>query len=300
MVLKNVSAATLAALLVLGAMVRLPAHAGEAEDAKDGSDRLWGLLQKKFKNPKTGEGWLNDKFENRQWFDRIAEREKAPRATAPAPAPRPGPLPTEGLVTDVADGDTLTVQGVGRIRLQGVDSPEKLHPTKPVQYLAEEASKFTRTLLQGQRVRLEYGEEAYDKYGRVLAYLYLPDGRMINAELIKAGLAYAYTRYPFKYQKEFVQYEAEARGAGLGLWADQGLGEYNWLRAQNRESFEIFEMSSSLWGIRWGDRVLVRLTTDQLRLEIEHLRKDVHTFGPRDLQRELEARGYQKAPKVNS
>lgn len=299
MVLTKASAVRLALVLALTAVSGIPAIAGQAEDARDGAERIWDLLEKKFKDKKDGEGWLNRKFENRKWFDRIAERENEKRPLPPPPPAR-GPLPTEGVVTDVADGDTLTVAGVGRIRLQGVDTPEKLHPTKPVQYLAEEASKFSKSLLTGQKVRLEYGKEPYDKYGRVLAYIYLQDGRMINAELIKAGLAYAYTRYPFKYQKEFVALEAEAREKGLGLWADQGLGEFNWLRARSREGFQVFEMSSNLWGIQWGDLVLVRLTTDQLRVEIEHLRKDVHAFGPRDLERELTARGYQKAPKVNS
>ncbi|MBI5202924.1 MAG: thermonuclease family protein [Elusimicrobia bacterium] len=228
----------------------------------------------------------------------MKEREAAPRPTPPI-TPEGKELPSEGLVADVADGDTLTVEGVGKIRLQGVDTTEKLHPTKPVQYLSAEASAFTKKII-GQRVRLEYGKELYDKYGRVLAYVFLPDGKMLNAELIRLGLGYSYTRYPHKYLKEFNRLEDEAKAGNLGLWADNGLGEYHWLRSQNREEFEVFEMSSNLWGVRWNDLVILRLTTDQMRLELEHLRKDVHTYGPKDLFKELSARGYQKASGGNS
>jgi micrococcal nuclease len=300
MVPTRAAAASLALILALSTAFTAPAAAGDAEEAKDGAARIWGLLEKKFKDEKKGEAWLNRKFENRGWFDRIKDREVGERTGSPAPRPPKTPLPTEGVVSEAADGDTLTVTGVGKIRLQGVDSTEKNHPSKPVQYLSEEASRFTRELVLGKRVRLEYGEELHDKYGRVLAFIYLPDGRMLNAELIKAGLAYAYTRYPFKYQQQFIELEARAREQGIGLWSANGLGEYHWLQAQNRDNFEVFEMSSNLWGVRWGQMVLVRLTTDQLRLELEHLRRDVNALGPRDLERELAARGYQKVSRGNA
>lgn len=289
----------LAALILTFGLFGSSARAAEAEESRDGAERLWDLLERKYKDENGGEGWLNRKFRNDEWFRKIKERETAPRRTPPGTPPDPS-LPAVGLVAAVADGDTLTVEGVGKIRLQGVDTTEKLHPAKPIQYLSAEASAFTKRVALGQRVRLEYGEELYDKYGRVLAYIYLPDGKMLNAELIKAGLGYSYTRYPHKHRQLFDQLEDEAKARNVGLWADNGLGEYHWLRAQNREEFDVFEMSSNLWGIRWHELVIVRLTTDQMRLELEHLRKDVHTFGPKDLEKELTGRGYQKAAGGNS
>ncbi|MBI4345910.1 MAG: thermonuclease family protein [Elusimicrobia bacterium] len=291
-------AVALALSLNVAALV-CPATAQEPEESRDGAQRLWDLLERKFKDEKGGEAWLNRKFRNDEWFGKIKEREVRPKP-APAPTPPGTSLPSEGAVTDVADGDTLVVAGVGKIRLQGVDTTEKLHPTKPIQYLSEEASAFTRRVALGQRVRLEYGKELYDKYGRVLAYVYLPDGRMLNAELIREGLGYSYTRYPHKHRRQFDALEEDAQKRNVGLWADHGLGEYHWLRAQNRGSFEVFAMSSNLWGVQWADLVLLRLTTDQLRLELEHLQKDVHTYGPRDLEKELTGRGYQKVPRGNS
>jgi micrococcal nuclease len=108
-------------------------------------------------------------------------------------------------VKRVIDGDTLLLSNGERVRLIGVDTPETKHPQKPVQYF-------------GKEVRLEYDWQRRDKYGRLLAYVYLMDGTFLNAEIIKQGYGFAYTRFPFKYLEEFRRYEKEARENGRGLW----------------------------------------------------------------------------------
>ena len=125
------------------------------------------------------------------------------------------------LVERVVDGDTIIVRGVGRIRLIGVDTPETVDPRRPVEFFGREASAFTKRMLEGQRVRLEYDWQRTDRYGRTLAYVRLLDGTLINAEIIRQGFGHAYTRFPFRYLDEFRQYEREARGAGRGLWGGQ-------------------------------------------------------------------------------
>jgi micrococcal nuclease len=70
----------------------------------------------------------------------------------------------------------------------------------------------------GKPVRLEYDLQRQDKYGRTLAYIYLEDGRFVNAEIIKQGYGFAYTRFPFKFLEQFRQLEREAREAKRGLW----------------------------------------------------------------------------------
>lgn len=106
-----------------------------------------------------------------------------------------------------------------RIRLIGVDTPETVHPNKPVEYFGKEASAFTKREIEGRKVRLEYDWEKKDRYGRTLAYVYrVEDGFFLNAEIIKQGYGHAYTRFPFKYLDEFRQYEKEARENGKGLW----------------------------------------------------------------------------------
>lgn len=100
----------------------------------------------------------------------------------------------------------------------GVDTPETKHPRKPVEYFGKEAYLFTKGMVEGKDVRLEYDWRKKDKYGRPLAYVYLPDGTFLNAEIIKQGYGLAYTRYPFKYLEEFRRYEKEARENRTGLW----------------------------------------------------------------------------------
>jgi len=128
------------------------------------------------------------------------------------------------LCTRVVDGDTILIEIDGkeeRIRLIGVDTPETVHPEKPVEYFGKEASEFTKNMAEGKSVRLEFDLDKRDKYGRLLAYVYLEDGTFLNAEIIKQGYGFAYTRFPFKYLDDFRQYEKEAREGGRGLWNKQ-------------------------------------------------------------------------------
>ena len=141
-------------------------------------------------------------------------------------------------VTKVVDGDTLTVEMNGKsvkIRLIGLDTPETVDPRKPVQCFGKEASERARQMLSGQNVRVEKdaSQGEYDKYGRLLAYVYLPDlpapasaggqagGTLFNKYMIASGYAHEYTyNLPYKFQKEFKAAEVQAREMKKGLWAD--------------------------------------------------------------------------------
>jgi len=130
-----------------------------------------------------------------------------------------------GKVTRVVDGDTMKVRIGGRtetVRLIGVDTPETVDPRKPVQYFGEEASEFMTKLALGERVWLEPDPQCSDrdKYRRLLRYVYLSDGTLLNAEIIAQGFGFAYTRYPFDRMKEFKKLERRARREGRGLWAE--------------------------------------------------------------------------------
>jgi micrococcal nuclease len=132
-------------------------------------------------------------------------------------------VPNDGYkyyeVERVVDGDTVSLEEIGKVRLIGVDTPETVDPRKPVQYFGKEASQFLTRLILHEKVRLEYDQEKKDKYQRTLAYVYMTDGTFVNAEIVKQGYGFAYTRFPFKYLEEFRAYEKAAREDNKGLWA---------------------------------------------------------------------------------
>ena len=106
------------------------------------------------------------------------------------------------------------------MRYLGIDAPETVHPSKPVEYFGREATEKNRELVEGKRVKLEKDAQDRDEYGRLLRYVWLDD-IMVNAELVRLGYAYSYSLPPnAKYQKLFLQLEREAREQGLGLWAE--------------------------------------------------------------------------------
>jgi micrococcal nuclease len=139
------------------------------------------------------------------------------------------PLMVPAEVIDHVDGDTVRVRipnapgnvgAVETIRLIGVDTPETVHPSKPVERFGKEASDFTRAGLLGTRVYLAFDWDLRDRYGRLLAYIYTADGRCFNAVLIREGYGFAYTRYPFQFMEEFRALEQQARAEKRGLWGD--------------------------------------------------------------------------------
>lgn len=126
-------------------------------------------------------------------------------------------------ISQFNDGDTITVEMAGKsekIRMIGVDTPETEDPRKPVQCYGKAASAFTRQLIGDQPVRLEADplNTNRDRYNRLLRYVYLPDGRMVNAEIIRQGYGFAYISFPFTKIDEFKQYQTTARDENRGLW----------------------------------------------------------------------------------
>jgi micrococcal nuclease len=135
----------------------------------------------------------------------------------------------------VVDGDTVDLLLGGRqerVRLIGVDTPETKHPDKPVECFGPEASAFTAQTLDQHQVWLTYKpDERYDKYGRLLAYLWLdldgdPEVELFNQELVARGYARVYPFFPFEYLDQFRQAEAQALSQGLGLWGECGYQPY--------------------------------------------------------------------------
>ena len=139
--------------------------------------------------------------------------EHLPRAAEPASA--------WAYVVRAVDGDTIEVRVGGRledVRYIGVDTPETVKPDTPVQCFGPQASHFDHRLVEHRRVRLVFGVERRDVYGRLLSYVYLGK-RFVNAELVRRGFARTLTIAPNdRYAERFKRLEIAAAKAGRGLW----------------------------------------------------------------------------------
>jgi micrococcal nuclease len=130
-------------------------------------------------------------------------------------------------ITRVVDGDTVRVRsgsGEETLRLIGLNTPETRDPRRGVECFGREASARAKELLEGQTVFLEAdsSQDERDRYGRLLRFVWMEDGRLFNLEMIAEGYAFEYTyERPYKYQAAFREVEAAARGAQLGLWSPQ-------------------------------------------------------------------------------
>ena len=119
-------------------------------------------------------------------------------------------------VVRVVDGDTVILAGLGRSRLIGVDTPE-VHGD-PECY-GRRASAYAERALHGRRVRYRLGAEQRDRFGRALVYLWLGDGRLFNAMLVRDGYAQPLTIPPnVEFADRFVALARRARRDGRGLW----------------------------------------------------------------------------------
>jgi len=107
-----------------------------------------------------------------------------------------------------------------KLRFIGVDTPETHDPRKAVQCFGVKAAAFTKSLIGTSNVRLESDPLSTnrDRYNRLLRYIYLPNGTLVNAEIIKQGYGFAYTGFPFTKSDEFLKDQTTAREQNKGLW----------------------------------------------------------------------------------
>ena len=170
--------------------------------------------------------------------DPSEEKKQAAATEKPEPAkeqkeePKPKPEESEAedgrydavaTVSRVVDGDTVEIEpavdGNDEVRLIGVDTPETKDPSEGVEPYGPESSNYTTSVLEGEKVELEFDEERTDQYGRLLAYVYLAGDEMFNGELVEGGYAQVYTVEPnARYEERFLAAQEEARNADIGIW----------------------------------------------------------------------------------
>ena len=145
-------------------------------------------------------------------------------------------------VTEVIDGDTFRLQNGEKVRLLGIDTPEKYNSEKlerdseksgrdknTIMKLGNISAEYVKKLAEGKKVYLERepGGDDRDRYGRLLRYVYLEDGTFLNAKIIKDGYGNVYDRHPLSVTDKFRQYEKEARDKKIGLWSEiEGLEQF--------------------------------------------------------------------------
>jgi micrococcal nuclease len=124
-------------------------------------------------------------------------------------------------IKSVSDGDTIVLGDDTKVRFVGIDTPETVHPSKPVQYCGKEASNWTKKIFEGaEKVCLIYDDlsDERDTYGRRLAYPFTEEGIDTTAELLQLGLARGYFYFPFSRKEEFRFYHDQAKQLKKGVW----------------------------------------------------------------------------------
>lgn len=146
----------------------------------------------------------------------------------------PGERPLK--VIRVIEGNIIVLHNGERVRFIGVDTPPKYECLKLdenaerlgkdkefLKAFSKKSAKFTQKLCKGKRVKLEYDQTKQDKYGRLLAYVYLPNGKLLNEEIILQGYGFMDLEYPFK--QELIERLREAQRIAKekkrGLWSDR-------------------------------------------------------------------------------
>lgn len=171
-------------------------------------------------------------------------------------------------VAKVIDGDTIVLESGVKVRYIGVDTPETVHPSKPVEFMGKEASDFNKGLVEGKDVRLEYDVQREDKYGRTLAYVYVGD-LFVNAELVRMGYAQVSTYPPnVRHVDLFTALQREAREAGRGLWDEAAASKWNSPAPQTDSSRYYITKTGSKYH-RGGCRYLSKSAIEITRSEAE-------------------------------
>lgn len=141
-------------------------------------------------------------------------------------------------VVRVVDGDTIVIDYQGKqekVRLLRVNTPESVHPDKKQNIpMGKTASEYTKKRLAGESVDLKYEGDRRDRYGRLLAYIFV-GGTNFNIELLRQGLSPYYTAYgpSVRYDNKFREAERQARKQGLGIWGDPELTQ-KYLRLKSK------------------------------------------------------------------
>lgn len=182
----------------------------------------------------------------------------------------------EGRVLEVVDGDTIKVElpaGPATVRLIGIDAPERSHPSKRKEFFSDESAAKLEALVLGRKVRLESDLEDVDKYGRLLRYVAIPGppDRSVNIEMLKAGAARVYRRFPFSRRAQFEEAELEAEVLELGVWSGNGMAELLHARKGGGGAVEVWPLGGGDYGLAFAGMGKTGVAPKELQQEIAHI-----------------------------
>lgn len=184
----------------------------------------------------------------------------------------------EFTVIEVIDGDTVIIDDAknSRVRYLGIDTPEILIQDSPGDPMSKEAADFNSDLVEGERVKLEFDEQKYDVYGRILAYVYVEDV-FVNEELLKGGLATALIIEPNDRHSEIIYSAIEqAKQNKKGIWGNleqlrppRGNQQFR-IKLDNANRYEAKRVvvKGKILDARKSDKVIVLNMEDKLDLVI--------------------------------
>jgi endonuclease YncB( thermonuclease family) len=157
----------------------------------------------------------------------------------------------------VYDGDTILLDGGDIVRYIGIDTPEIDHKKRKHEFMAQAARDFNTKMVKGARVKIEVDRERKDRYGRRLAYVFLQNGDMVNAILVRKGLAHVMLKAPnIKYKAQLLDCQREAMKERLGIWSRSPATEEKYYLG-NKNSFR-FHRPNCPFGRKVSKDTIVR------------------------------------------
>ena len=156
----------------------------------------------------------------------------------------------------VNDGDTIVLANGWRVRYIGINAPEIDHENQKAQPFGYEARSFNKKLALSQKIGLEFDKERHDRYGRLLAYIFLADGSLLNSQMLENGLAFYLHRRPnVKYENRLLKAQQEAMKAQKGLWHNWNEEKGKYIGNQRSRRFHLVACPYAQ-NIKWKNRII--------------------------------------------
>ena len=169
---------------------------------------------------------------------------------------------TRYMVKWVNDGDTVVLTNGMRVRYIGIDAPEIDHENQKAQPYGYQARSFNKKHVLSRKITLEFDRERHDRYGRLLAYIFLADGSFLNERMLEQGLAfYLHHRPNLAYDKRLLKAQQKAMKAHNGLWLNWKETQGQYIGNQNSKRFHL-AICPHAKSIRWKNRTIFHTKWD--------------------------------------